>query len=188
MMMVQPQEIIYSPLFPIHKPGYLQLPVPCFRSHAGIPALRPARNKLIPGWNESLRFFFLTFFFLFSTDALSYFHYLIHSRISEYFHNCRLYIDNDQTSTLCLGCFGSQYQCTEPCTWHIWYLFKIDHVMIIVSYYVLFTKHFFEQLKLLMNNDTYENNGILRFGKHFYEIIPEREKKILEILNSQVIV
>lgn len=60
--------------------------------------------------------------------------------------------------------------------------------MIIVSYYVLFTKHFFEQLKLLMNNDTYENNGILRFGKHFYEIIPEREKKILEILNSQVIV
>lgn len=30
--------------------------------------------------------------------------------------------------------------------------------MIIVSYYVLFTKHFFEQLKLLMNNDTYENS------------------------------
>ena len=29
-----------------------------------------------------------------------------------------------------------------------------------------------------------ENNGILRFGKHFYEIFPEREKKILEILNS----
>ena len=56
--------------------------------------------------------------------------------------------------------------------------------MIIVSYYVLFTKHFFEQLKLLMNNDTYENNGILRFGKHFYEIFPEREKKILEILNG----
>ena len=29
-----------------------------------------------------------------------------------------------------------------------------------------------------------ENNGILRFGKHFYEKFPEREKKILEILNS----
>ena len=29
-----------------------------------------------------------------------------------------------------------------------------------------------------------ENNGILRFGKHFYEIFPEREKKIMEILNS----
>ena len=38
-------------------------------------------------------------------------------------------------------------------------------------------------------NDFFEfisnkDNGILRFGKHYYEIFPEREKKILEILNS----
>ena len=38
-------------------------------------------------------------------------------------------------------------------------------------------------------NDFYEfisneNNGILRYGKHYYEVFPEREKQILEILNN----
>lgn len=29
-----------------------------------------------------------------------------------------------------------------------------------------------------------EYNGILRFGKHYYEVFPEREKELLEILNQ----